>query len=162
MRKTTHSIYFFDRSKSEFEELVFKYVLKLRKWNTLQWLGAPSIDKERDILGVDENQETYCYQCINYARLTFLKAVDVIDKLPGSSLPNHLIIVCGGALSASLKNKIERYAQGLGIKTVEAWSGAELESKLQERVPGLFEKFIKRKKTNRKIGDRIPPTYTEK
>lgn len=146
MRKTTHSIHFLERSTTEFEDLVFKYIVKLRKWYTLKWLGQSHLDKERAILAVDaEHQETYCYQCINYTRLTFFKAVDVIDQLSKSySLPDHLIIVCGGALSIPLKNKIEQYALAVGIKTVESWSGAELEERLQKNAPALFRKFIKK------------------
>lgn len=142
IQKTVMPIHFEDRSGTEFERLVFAFIYQLRIWNKIDWLGQTGKDGGRDIWGVFEN-ETYCYQCANYRQLNFKKAKEDIDKLiKGDTIPNFLIIVCGGSVSAKLRSDISKYAGQKGIPQTEIWSGREFEEKLRSNAPLIIKRFV--------------------
>ncbi len=142
IEKTVHRIHFSDRSGTEFERLTFAFVSRQKEWSAINWLGETGKDGGRDIWGV-HNEETYCYQCANYAQLTLKKAKEDIDKLSkNKSIPNNLIVVCGGKVSVKLREKIKKQANTIGIKQVEIWSGVEFEEVLRKDTPELIKRFF--------------------
>jgi|GEM_PF-473962 len=143
IQKTVHKIHFEDYSGEQFERLTFAYVLRHKNWDkTPEWLGQAGSDSGRDIWAVLKN-ETYCYACANYQTLTITKAKSDIDKLKKKKyIPNNLIIVCGGVVSANLREKIIKYGKKAGAKIMEVWSGVEFEEKLRHETPELIKRFF--------------------
>src|SRR5258708_31935037 len=142
IEKTVLPIHFEDRSGTEFERLVFAYVLRQRDWDSIEWLGQTGGDDGRDIWGVSQ-QQTYCFQCANYRQLTFKKITDDIDKLVNEKMiPDHYTVVCGGRVTATLRTKIRSYAEQSGISAIEIWSGVEFEEKLRQNAPELIRRFV--------------------
>jgi energy-coupling factor transporter ATP-binding protein EcfA2 len=135
-------IHFEDRSGLDFERLVFAFLNRLKRWDSLEWLGQTGDDGGRDIWGVNEGI-TYCYQCANYRQLSFQKVKLDIDKLLlKGNIPNCFTVVCGGRSGAKLRVRIQNYALSAGIQRTEVWSGAELEEKLREHAPTILKRFV--------------------
>jgi hypothetical protein len=141
MERPVLRMHFSDRSGAEFERLVFAYVSRQKRWDKIEWLGQVGQDGGRDIWGKLKGRTT-CYQCANYQKLTFKKAKEDIDKLKGKSIPNNLIVVCGGTVAPSLRDKIEEYGKKAGVKKVEVWSGVEFEERLRKETPELVKRFF--------------------
>lgn len=139
LEKTVYPIHFEDRSGKEFERLVLAYVANIKKWKSIDWHGQAGKDSGRDIWAEDED-DTYCYQCANYQKLSFRKAKDDIDKLLVT--PNHHFFVCGGVVSANMKQKIIDYACKKGSVSSKVWSGVELEEMIRRDCPHLIERFV--------------------
>lgn len=49
MELTVQPIHFEDRSGTEFERLVFTYVIRSKEWDSIEWLGQTGKDGGRDI-----------------------------------------------------------------------------------------------------------------
>jgi hypothetical protein len=134
-------IHFEDRSGVEFERLVFAFVLNQKSWQKIQWLGQTGNDGGRDIWGIVDSN-SYCYQCANYRQIALKKMIADIDKLAQKkTIPNHLVIVCGGRVTANNRDQIIEYATQNGIKNAEVWSGAEFEERLRQNAPLLLKRF---------------------
>ena len=145
INKTVHRIHFDDLSWSDFERLIFAYVKRLRVWSMIDWLGQAGHDEGQDIWG-ESRGGTYCYLCANYQALTLKKAKDDIDKLvAANAIPHHLIVVCGGKVAASINKNIKSYGLGVGVKTVEVWSGADIEENMRIHAPELLQRFFEGK-----------------
>ncbi|MGV8135067.1 MAG: hypothetical protein AB2L20_07625 [Mangrovibacterium sp.] len=142
VERTVLPIHFEDRSGNEFERLVFAYVFRIKEWDTLEWLGQTGDDDGRDIWGVHTGM-TYCYQCANYRSLALKKVTDDIDKFVDTGLiPDCFTVVCGGRVSANMRNSIKKYAADKGIKETHIWNGVELEEKLRKDAPELLKRFV--------------------
>ncbi len=140
--KTVHRIHFDDLSWSDFERLIFAYVKRIRTWVTLDWFGQSGHDEGQDIWGESQGK-IYCYQCANYRALTLKKAKDDIDKLiKAATVPDHLIFVCGGKVSAKVNKAVNAYAHDNGINNIEVWSGADIEENMRNTAPDLLERFF--------------------
>ncbi len=142
INKTVHRIHFDDLSWSDFERLIFAFVKRLRTWKTIDWLGQGGRDDGQDIWG-ECLGKTYCYLCANYQVLTNRKANKDIDKLvKNNAIPDYLIVVCGGKVSAGVNKSIKTYAQNKGINNVEIWSGADIEESIRLQAPDLLKRFF--------------------
>jgi len=142
VNKTVHPIHFEDMSGQQFERLIFAFVARQKRWDTIQWLGETGGDGGRDIWGVI-NKEEYCYQCANYRQLVLKKITDDIDKLvKAGTIPHYYIAVCGNSVSSAMREKISTYATKAGISHTEVWSGVELEEKLRQHSPELLKRFV--------------------
>jgi hypothetical protein len=142
IQRTVHPVHFEDLSGMQFERLVFAYMQRSQKGQQIQWLGQSGGDGGRDIL-IQCNKRSSCVQCANYKKLTFSKVKKDIDKLLKSgALPDSLIVVCGGLVSADLRKKISSHAQEAGIHNTEVWSGPELEERLRSETPDLLQRFV--------------------
>ncbi len=156
---TAFPIHFEDRSGTEFERLCFAYILRMEDWDTIDWYGQLGGDNGRDIwatcAGHRAQPEAYCFQCANRRRLEFQKASSDIDKvLRGpNGIPNRFIIIVGGKVSASMRDRIRQYAQSRGIATTEIWSGTEFEERLRVNAPSLLLRFCQ--------GEAFPETAQE-
>ncbi len=153
MERTTLPIHFEDRSGYEFERLTFAFVSRHRNWDSIEWIGQTGGDGGRDIWG-QFDRESYCYQCANYRSLTFKKAKEDIDKLvKHKSIPNNFILVCGGRVTANIRNKVVEYAKSVSIKTAIVWTGVEFEELIRKDAPELIKRFVK--------GEDFPDTASE-
>ncbi|MGZ3943339.1 MAG: hypothetical protein ACXVJB_00280 [Mucilaginibacter sp.] len=124
-----------------FERLVHAYVLQVSQGKKVQWLGEAGGDQGRDIW-VAGNGRTTCYQCANYGRLTATKVTGDMDKLARHShVPDHFILVCGGAVSAVLRDKVQAHGGKLGFGDIEVWSGTEFEERLRHQSPVILKRF---------------------
>lgn len=142
LSKTVHRIHFDDLSWSDFERLIFAYVKRLREWTKIDWLGQSGQDEGRDIWGRSHGK-SYCYLCANYKALTLKKAKDDINKLIKADLvPDCLVVVCGGKVSAKTNENITSYATTIGIRDVEIWSGSDIEENLRLQAPDLVRRFF--------------------
>ncbi|WP_342647390.1 hypothetical protein [Mucilaginibacter sp. CSA2-8R] len=140
--KTVHKLPFKELGGEGFERLVLAFLHEWKEWKTLQWLGETGKDQGRDIWAVDD-ERTYCYQCANYQKLTFKKVSEDIDKLFGNNLqPDNLIIVCGGSVPNTLRDRIFKYATNYSINQVEVWSGSEFEEKLRRYAFNAMLRFF--------------------
>jgi hypothetical protein len=137
-------IHFEDRGGAEFERLAFAYLLGQEKWDKLHWVGQTGSDGGRDIWG-ELSGMSYCYQCANYQSLTFKKAKEDIDNLvEHNTIPNNWILICGGKVTAGIREKIIKYAhqQLEGIKNADVWSGVEFEERIRTHSPILIQRFV--------------------
>lgn len=153
MEHTVLPIHFEDRSGTEFERLTFAFVSRLKNWDSIEWLGQTGCDGGRDIWG-QFGKESYCYQCANYRSLIFKKAKGDIDRLDKhKTIPDNLIIVCGGRVTAGMKKKVADYAKSVAIKTVTIWTGVEFEEFLRKDSPELIKRFVE--------GEKFPDAVSE-
>jgi hypothetical protein len=142
VERTVLPIHFEDRNGTEFERLVFAYVLRQHDWDRIEWLGQTGGDEGRDIWG-ESQQQTFCFQCANYRQLAFKKITDDIDKLvKAKTIPKHYTVVCGGRVTTMLRKKIRDYGMQSGISAIDIWSGVEFEEKLRQYSPDLIRRFM--------------------
>ncbi len=140
-------IHFEDRSGSEFERLCFAYICNIKNWTSIDWYGQLGKDRGRDIWAITNDDygqaETYCYQCANHRSLKFNKAKEDIDKVVSgpNKTPNNFILITGGKISASMKERVATYVKSKGIESAEVWAGIELEEKLRKDTPSLIRRY---------------------
>ena len=119
----------------------------MKDWDTIDWYGQLGTDQGRDIWAVTSNSDghplTYCFQYANHRILYFDKAREDIDKvLAGpNGKPANFILITGGKVSATMKDRIRTYGSSLGIKSVQVWSGIEFEERLRKDTPSLVRRF---------------------
>ena len=153
MEKTVLPIHFEDRSGNEFERLAFAYFSRQKNWDKIDWRGQTGKDGGRDIWG-QYNNESYCYQCANYQNLTEKKVKEDIDKLvKHKTIPDNLIIVCGGKVSNDIRNKATNYAKSKNIKNTIVLTGVEFEELIRNNSPELIKRFVE--------GESFPETPSE-
>jgi hypothetical protein len=142
IEKTVFPIHFENRSGQEFERLAFAYLTRLKDWEVINWLGQTGSDKGRDIWGTIGG-ENYCYQCANYRNLPLNKVTADIDKLvKAKTIPTHFIVICGGLVSNSIREKIIEYAHSKKIQKVDVWNAVEFEEKLRKDAPAIIKRFV--------------------
>lgn len=142
INKTVHPIHFDELSWSQFEWLIYAFVKRLHAWDDINWFGQLGHDEGEDIWG-ETAGKSYCYLCANYKSLTLKKGTEDIDKLVKTGrLPDHLIVVCGGKISAGINKGIKEYARITGIANVSLWSGADIEENLRASAPDLLKRFF--------------------
>jgi hypothetical protein len=142
IEKSVGPIHFEDRSSTEFERLVFSYLLNTNVWESLEWLGETGDDGGRDIWGLRAG-ESYCFQCANYKLMKLKKATDDIDKLVADHrIPDHWILYCGGRVSNPVRQNIKVYGKDMGIKGVTIHTGSEFEELLRCHTPVLIKRFV--------------------
>lgn len=146
---TVHRIRFDDLSGSEFERLVFAFLLRTNDWMSLDWHGQAGGDSGRDIWGVREHDmfpsgQKVCALCANWQKLTLAKAKKDLKKLTTvtTGLPDKCIVIGGGIISANLRDKIKAAAAKLRIRECEVWSGVEFEERLREKAESLLKRFV--------------------
>ena len=145
---SVHSVHFEDFDGTQFERLVFAYLLRTERWRTLEWYGQSGGDRGRDIWGVKDvdgypDGFTVCVQCANRKRLTFEKVRSDLDRVSHGlqGLPAQVVVISGSSISAQLRDRIKRYAQTRHIWRCEAWSGAEFEERLRSNAESLLRRF---------------------
>jgi len=145
---TVHRVHFEDCDPRDFERLVFAYLLRTDRWDTLDWYGQVGSDLGRDIWGVrdrDEHRKTsVCLQCANRRSVPLSKVKGDIDKIIGApnGVPDELLLVTGGPVSALLRDKIRQYARGRNIGACDVWSGPEFEERLRAKAESLLKRFV--------------------
>lgn len=146
--KTVHPFDFENLSSSEFERLVFAFLCRRWAWKVIDWYGQLGDDDGRDIIGVREEEwgrdETVVVACANWRRLTAEKALGDLDKLAAATttLPQFVLVLAGGKVSADLKRKVARHAQALRLPRVEVWSGPEFEEHLRCYAETVARRFF--------------------
>ncbi|WPU99045.1 hypothetical protein SNE26_23825 [Mucilaginibacter sp. cycad4] len=142
MEQSVHRIHFEDRSSTEFERLVFAFLLRTQDWTTLEWLGETGADGGRDIWGMLSG-ESYCYQCANYRDISVKKVTDDIDKIINNGYsPNHFIVICGGRVTNEKRRKIKEHGKNAKISKTKVYSGVEFEELLRNETPVLIKRFV--------------------
>ena len=140
--KTVHPIHFEDWSGRDFEWLVFSYLKSQPKFTNVEWLGETGQDGGRDIW-TEVDGKSYCFQCANYQKLVSKKATDDIDKLVNAdTIPHTFILVCGGPISATLRDTIKSYARMKAVVHAQVWSGREFEETLRNEAPTIIKRFV--------------------
>ncbi|WP_136667416.1 hypothetical protein [Flavobacterium sp. H122] len=153
MEISVSPIHFEDKSGTEFERLVFAYAIREKDWDLIEWLGQTGKDGGRDIWG-EVNGKTYCYLCANYQNLTLKKAKDDINKLvKHKTIPDFLIVACGGKVTSGIRTQIKDYSTTKGINKITVWTGVEFEEKLRKETPELIRRFV--------MGEQFPDSPTE-
>jgi len=139
---TVHRLPFQLLGGGHFEHLVFTFLQQTENWKAIQWLGDAGQDKGKDIWA-EKSNDTYCFQCANYQALTSQKVIADINKLVNhQSIPDHLTIVCGGKVTDGLRQKAKSYGASKGIKSLNIWSGPELEEKIRKQAPDILQRFF--------------------
>lgn len=145
---TVHPIDFGQLSGHEFERLVFAFLCRRWRWIQLDWHGQLGDDGGRDIWGLRENdwgrEELVVVACANWRRLTVAKATDDIDKVigEGKGVPDHVIVMAGGKVSADVKTKVRKHAEKQQIRRSEVWSGPEFEEQLRYHAESVLRRFF--------------------
>lgn len=148
LTRYTGPVHFEDLSGKQFERLAFSYFLHTRRWTQLSWLGESGQDGGRDIwgerkiVGADSTQTT-CIQCANFRSLNLRKIVTDLEKLLDLDvLPDEVLVICGGSVSAYARNCGREKAASIGINQFQILSGAEFEEYLRRDAPGLLFRFF--------------------
>ncbi len=146
---TVHPIHFGDLKASDFERLVFAYLLRTSDWLSLDWYGQTGGDAGRDIWGVREHDrfpkgQKLCALCANWQKLTKAKVKSDLGKLkkPPASMPDKCIVISGGSISAKLRDAIKQEATTSGVNDCEVWSGPEFEERLRNKAESLLKRFF--------------------
>lgn len=146
---TVAPIHFEDFSGTNFERLVFAYLLRTDDWSELEWYGQVGSDSGRDICGNrlrdgKPQGEKVSVLCANWRRLTTTKVTDDLKKLGKSNwaAPDRCIVLCGSPVSASLRDKIKRAVTANGIGECEVWAGPEFEERLRHKAESLLKRFV--------------------
>ncbi len=139
-------VHFDDFGGIQFERLVFAYMLRTRRWRSLDWYGQLGTDLGRDIWGESGNSKynKVCIQCANRKRLTISKVVQDVDLIVSGpfGVPDEFILVLGGNISARLRDKIRNFVAKKGIRSCSIWSGQEFEERLRAEAESLLKRFV--------------------
>ncbi len=146
---TVHAIHLEDFDGHQFERLVFAYLLRTDSWLSLEWYGQTGSDSGRDIWGVRERDgfsegQKVCIQCTNQKSLTYKKVREDIEKILNgpNGKPDAFIVVVGGKVSATLRDKTKKLCEQKQVFTSEIWSGSEFEERLRAKAESLLKRFI--------------------
>ncbi len=141
-------VHFEEYHPRDFERLVFAYLLRTDRWQSLEWYGQVGSDLGRDIWGVRDRDERpkrkVCIQCANRRTVPFKKvAGDINNALSGpNGIPDEFLLVTGGTVGATLRDKIKKHAASKGVGVCEIWSGPEFEERLRSNAESLLKRFV--------------------
>jgi hypothetical protein len=142
LSSTVHQLQFHLLQGYGFERLTFTYLLTLKKWDHIDWLGETGDDGGKDIWAEIDGYST-CFQCANYQKLEYRKIADDIDKLVMSnSIPDAFVVIAGGSVSRKTREKIIEKANLNGVSIIEIWNGVKFEEMLRQDRPDLIERFF--------------------
>jgi hypothetical protein len=134
-------LHFEDLGGDKFEQVVLQYLI-YSLWQDVEWIGQSGNDSGIDIRASKQGEQ-YIFQCANYKTLDFRKIKQDLDKIKRTDVnPINFIVVCGGRVSAQLRQKIKVYAKSLGAIKVEVWTGFELECKIRKETPFILPNNI--------------------
>jgi len=138
LNRQVRAVHFEDFSGKEFERLALAFILRA-DWPDAQWLGQSGGDRGRDIWCPSSGT---VFICANYRGLTIAKVRSDLQKLAKFKKPSRaIVIVCGGSVSSSLREKAQAEADKLGLPHPILWSGSEFEEKVRITAPHLFARF---------------------
>lgn len=147
--RTVQAVHFEDFDGHQFERLVFSYLLRTDNWLSLEWYGQTGSDSGRDIWGIMERDghpqgQKVCVQCANQKSLTYKKVQEDLGKILNgpNGKPDAFIVVAGGSVSATLRDKTKKLCEQKQIYTNEIWSGSEFEERVRARAESLLKRFI--------------------
>lgn len=144
MQRQTHRVHFEDFSGDQFERLCFAFFVRRYPTADISWYGQLGGDHGRDISCNIPDSPPLIVQCANFARLTLKKVQDDLAKIAngpaGTQVAVHL--VCGGTVSAKLRDRITANATTRGFLSVNVWSGSEFEEQLRTHSPELLRRFV--------------------
>lgn len=153
-------IHFEDFDGHQFERLVFAYLFRTDNWLSLEWYGQTGSDSGRDIWGIRERDghpegQKVCVQCSNQKSLTYKKVQEDLSKILNgpNGKPDAFIVVAGGSVSATLRDKTRKICEQKKIFTNEIWAGPEFEERLRAKTESLLKRFIN--------GDEFPDAPAE-
>ncbi len=142
-------VHFEDFDGHQFERLVFAYLIRTDNWLSLEWYGQTGSDTGRDIWGIRERDgypqgQKVCIQCANHRSLAYRKVQEDIEKiLKGpNGKPDAFVVVAGGTVSATLKDKIKKLCEKKQVYASEIWSGKEFEERLRANAESLLKRFV--------------------
>lgn len=145
---TVHPLDFSVLSGTEFERIVLAFLWRRWPWKRLDWYGQVGDDGGRDIVGIRESDqrrdEVVVVACANWQRLTAEKVVGDINKIAAGpeGVPDHIIMIGGGKVSADLKDKATIHARSKAILRSEVWSGPEFEEQLRLHAGTVLRRFF--------------------
>jgi hypothetical protein len=143
-----HPVHFEDFDSRDFERLVFAFLLRTERWQSLDWYGQLGVDLGRDIWGVRDMDgslnATVCIQCANHRRVPLAKLTHDIDCVVAGpqGVPGEFILVAGGGVSARLRDAVKKYAAENKIARCAVWSGPEFEERLRMNAETLLKRFV--------------------
>jgi hypothetical protein len=142
--KMVQPIHFDDFSGEQFERLALAYHLRVEPETAWEWYGQVGSDLGRDIWGVREDGTTVCIQCVNRGALTFDKGSGDLDKAVGGpkGKPSVFRIVCRSTVSADMRDRLKKHAEGLGVPTCDIWAGVDFEERLRRDTEALLKRFF--------------------
>jgi len=145
-------IHFEDFDGHQFERLVFAYLIRTDNWLSLEWYGQTGSDSGRDIWGIREREghpqgQKVCVQCANHKSLAYKKVQEDFEKiLKGpNGKPDAFIVVAGGTVSATLRDKTKKLCEKKQVYASEIWSGKEFEERLRAKAESLLKRFVEGK-----------------
>lgn len=147
--RTVRPVHFEDFDGCQFERLAFGYLLRTNNWLSIEWYGQVGCDSGRDIWGVRE-QDAYpegqkvCIQCTNQKSLTYKKVQEDLGKILSgpNGKPDSFIVIVGGSVSATLRDKTKELCEQKQIYTNEIWAGSEFEERLRAKAEPLLKRFV--------------------
>ncbi|ELX10205.1 hypothetical protein Jab_2c22920 [Janthinobacterium sp. HH01] len=156
--KTVHPINFSELSGSQFERLVFATLYRMYAFKTLEWFGQSGDDGGRDIIGTRDDEsgnEILVYvACANWQSFKSTKGISDINKIvKAGTIPNELIIISGGSVSADIRTKCQSHAAIKGVATTQVWSGTEFEERLRFHASSVLARFFQ--------GEELPDEASE-
>ena len=135
-------VHFEDLSGHDFERLLFAYAVRAG-WRNAEWLGQGGGDRGRDVWCPGDGRPSAVFLCANYRVLRFAKvASDLAKVIKRPPRPAELFVVTGGAVSATLRERIKAEAAKLGFLSVEVWPGSEFEEKIRMDAPDVLKRFF--------------------
>lgn len=150
--RTVQPVHFEDFDGRSFERLVLAYLYRTDNWRSLEWCGQSGGDAGRDIWGVRERDrhpqgQTVCVQCANRRTLPYEKVRDDFQKILGgpNGKPDVFIVIAGGSVSATVRDRMKRLCSENGVHEGEVWSGVEFEERLRARGEALLKRFVEGK-----------------
>jgi len=145
--KYVQPIHFEDFDGLEFERLVFAYHARAENWRSLEWYGQSGSDLGRDIWGIRDDGtkvgESVCVQCVNRGNFKFDKVRADISKIltAVNGVPKRFRVVTRAAVSATMREKIQKHALASGVSHADIWSGGEFEEFLRRDAESLLKRF---------------------
>lgn len=147
--RIVQAVHFEDFGGHQFERLVFSYLIRTDNWLSLEWYGQTGSDSGRDIWGIRERDgypqgQKVCVQCANQKSLTYKKVQEDLGKILNgpNGKPDAFIVVAGGSVSATLRDKTKKLCEQKQIYTNEIWSGSEFEERVRVKAESLLKRFI--------------------
>ena len=130
--KTINRIHFSDLDPMRFEDLCLNIIHRQKEWKDIRHYGRKGNDLGIDILGIDNHDVEWCFQCKRYKSITSQEIENVVVKIKESSesKPRNIVLFISCDISKKHHEHFIKTAKNQGVENAIVWSASKIETVL--------------------------------
>ncbi|NJO92398.1 MAG: hypothetical protein HC831_28090 [Chloroflexia bacterium] len=115
-------------------------IQRQRNWKELNHFGRKGNDDGIDIFAVDDNSQTWFFQCKRYSSISSSELIKIIYKIrdQNGTLPNVLAVFVACDISKTAQETFIAEAKKIGIYKTHVWTASIIESDLYAKYHDLL------------------------